>query len=63
MIIVEYPTAKLQCGAKGVGEIVSVPTTIAITNAIYHAVSIRIDHLPVDQAEIIRLLAPAKEVK
>jgi xanthine dehydrogenase molybdenum-binding subunit len=48
-IIVEHPTADGPFGAKGVGEIVSIPTTPAITNAIYHAVGVRIDHLPVDQ--------------
>lgn len=51
-IIVEHPVASGPFGAKGVGEIVSIPTTPAITNAIYHAVGIRIDHLPVDQEEI-----------
>ena len=45
-IIVEHPTADGPFGAKGVGEIVSIPTTPAITNAIYHAVGVRIDYLP-----------------
>ena len=51
-IVVEHPTAEGPYGAKGVGEIVSIPTTPAITNAIYNAVGVRIDHLPVDQEEI-----------
>ncbi len=51
--IVEHPTTEGPYGAKGVGEIVSIPTTPAITNAIYNAVGVRIDHLPVDQEEII----------
>jgi len=51
-IIVEHPVATGPFGAKGVGEIVSIPTTPAITNAIYNAVGVRIDHLPVDQEEI-----------
>ena len=55
-IVVEHPTEGGPYGAKGVGEIVSIPTTPAITNAVYNAVGVRIDRLPVDQAEIIRKL-------
>jgi xanthine dehydrogenase molybdenum-binding subunit len=55
--IVEHPTADGPYGAKGVGEIVSVPTTPAITNAIFNAVGVRIDSLPVDQEQIVRELA------
>ena len=51
-IVVEHPTADGPYGAKGVGEIVSIPTTPAITNAIYNAVGVRIDSLPVDQEQI-----------
>jgi selenium-dependent xanthine dehydrogenase len=54
--IVEDRTADGPYGAKGVGEIVSIPTTPAITNAIYNAVGVRIDRLPVDQAEIVKQL-------
>jgi CO/xanthine dehydrogenase Mo-binding subunit len=56
-LIVEHPTADGPYGAKGVGEIVSVPTTPAITNAIFNAVGVRIDSLPVDQEQIVRELA------
>ena len=55
-IIVEHPTAEGPYGAKGVGEICSIPTTPAITNAIYNAVGVRIDKLPVDQEMIAREL-------
>ncbi len=48
-IPVEHPTADGPYGAKGVGEISSIPTTPAITNAIHHACGIRVKHLPVDQ--------------
>ena len=51
-IIVEDPTADGPYGAKGVGEISSIPTTPAITNAIYNAVGVRVDKLPVDQEMI-----------
>jgi xanthine dehydrogenase molybdenum-binding subunit len=53
-IIVEHPTAEGPYGAKGVGEISSIPTTPAITNAIYNAVGVRVDKLPVDQQSIAR---------
>jgi CO/xanthine dehydrogenase Mo-binding subunit/aerobic-type carbon monoxide dehydrogenase small subunit (CoxS/CutS family) len=55
-IIVEHPTAEGPYGAKGVGEVVSIPTSPAITNAIYNAVGVRIDRLPVDQELIARTL-------
>jgi xanthine dehydrogenase molybdenum-binding subunit len=54
---VEHPVSAGPYGAKGVGEIVSIPTTPAITNAIYHAVGVRVDTLPVDQEVIVRELA------
>ncbi|MDR3574954.1 MAG: molybdopterin-dependent oxidoreductase [Anaerolineaceae bacterium] len=60
-IIVEHPTQDGPFGAKGVGEISSIPTTPAITNAIYNAVGIRIDHLPVDQ-ELIAMELSSKEI-
>lgn len=52
VINVEHPVAAGPYGGKGVGEIVSIPTTPAITNAIYNAVGVRIDRLPVDQEAI-----------
>ena len=52
--IVEHPTEDGPYGAKGVGEIVSIPTIPAITNAIYNAVGVRIDRLPVDQELIVK---------
>ncbi|WKZ55699.1 MAG: molybdopterin-dependent oxidoreductase [Anaerolineales bacterium] len=55
-IIVEHPISAGPFGAKGVGEISSIPTTPAITNAIYNAVGVRIDKLPVDQELIAREL-------
>jgi len=56
-LIVEHPAADGPYGAKGVGEIVSIPTTPAITNAIFNAVGVRVDSLPVDQEQIVRELA------
>lgn len=55
-IIVEHPTQEGPYGAKGIGEIVSIPTTPAITNGIFNAVGVRIDSLPVDQEFILKQL-------
>ena len=56
-IVVEHPAAEGPYGAKGVGEISSIPTTPAITNAIYNAVGVRVDRLPVDQEDILRRMS------
>lgn len=48
-IVVEHPTADGPYGAKGIGEISSIPTTPAITNAIFNACGVRVRSLPVDQ--------------
>jgi len=61
-IIVEHPTAEGPYGAKGVGEICSIPTTPAITNAIYNAVGVRVDRLPVDQEMIAREIWEREEM-
>jgi xanthine dehydrogenase molybdenum-binding subunit len=53
-IVVEHPISTGPYGAKGVGEICSIPTSPAITNAIYNAVGVRFDKLPVDQEYIAR---------
>jgi xanthine dehydrogenase molybdenum-binding subunit len=55
-LVVEHPTRDGPYGAKGVGEVCSIPTTPAITNAIYNAVGVRVDRLPVDQEQIARAL-------
>lgn len=52
----EHPTSDGPYGAKGIGEISSIPTTPAITNAIYNAVGIRIRELPVDQDRLARAI-------
>jgi CO/xanthine dehydrogenase Mo-binding subunit/aerobic-type carbon monoxide dehydrogenase small subunit (CoxS/CutS family) len=44
--IVEHPTADGPYGAKGIGELPSIPTAPAICNAIYHAVGVRVQKLP-----------------
>ncbi|HEY5982637.1 MAG TPA: molybdopterin cofactor-binding domain-containing protein [Anaerolineales bacterium] len=55
-IVVEHAASQGPYGAKGVGEICTIPTPAAITNAIFNAVGVRIDRLPVDQELIARAL-------
>ncbi|MGE5124539.1 MAG: hypothetical protein ACM3H7_08475, partial [Acidobacteriaceae bacterium] len=54
--VVEHPTRDGPYGAKGVGEIAGVPTAPAIINAIYNAIGVRVDRLPVDQEYIWKSL-------
>jgi CO/xanthine dehydrogenase Mo-binding subunit len=58
--VVEHPTREGPYGAKGVGEIVGIPTAPAIMNAIYNAVGVRLDRLPVDHEFIWRSLEKNK---
>ena len=58
---VEDPTLDGPYGAKGIGEIISIPTSPAITNAIYNAVGVRLDKLPVDQEKILLALSARDE--
>jgi len=51
-IIVESPAADGPYGAKGVGEISTMATPPAITNAIYNACGVRVRKLPVDQDQL-----------
>ncbi len=54
--IVEHETSAGPFGAKGVGELPSIPTSPAITNAIYRATGVRVRSLPVDQDELLRAI-------
>jgi xanthine dehydrogenase molybdenum-binding subunit len=54
--IVEHATSTGPYGAKGVGELPSIPTSAAITNAIYRATGVRVRSLPVDQDELLRAM-------
>ena len=51
--LVEHGTADGPYGAKGVGEISSIPISPAIANAIYHAVGVRCLALPIDQDALL----------
>ena len=54
--VVEHEVSSGPFGAKGVGEIASIPITPAITNAIANAVGVRIRRLPVDQDTLLRAM-------
>jgi xanthine dehydrogenase molybdenum-binding subunit len=59
-IVVEDPSADGPYGAKGVGEIVLIPTPPAITNALYNITGLRLHNLPVDQEMVLKHLAEKK---
>jgi xanthine dehydrogenase molybdenum-binding subunit len=46
---IEHETKDGPYGAKGVGELASIPTTPAIINAIYNATGVRCYNLPADK--------------
>ena len=54
--IVEHPVSTGPFGAKGVGELPSIPTSASITNAIHRATGVRVRSLPVDQDELLRAI-------
>ncbi|MEJ2012562.1 MAG: molybdopterin-dependent oxidoreductase [Anaerolineales bacterium] len=56
-IVVEHPTREGPYGAKGVGEISTMPTPPAILNGIYHACGVRLRCLPVDQDSLALKIA------
>lgn len=55
-ILVEEAHREGPYGAKGLGEMVAVPTAPAIANAIYDAVGIRIKDLPITPDKLLRAL-------
>ncbi|HAL16778.1 MAG TPA: aldehyde oxidoreductase [Anaerolineaceae bacterium] len=57
--VVEHPTNEGPYGAKGVGEIVLIPTVPAIANAVYNAVGVRAHSIPLDQEMILKGLNSA----
>lgn len=58
-ILVEDPAADGPYGAKGVGEIPSIPTAAAIINAIYHACGARVYRLPATPERVREALSAA----
>ena len=51
--IIEIPNPKHPQGVKGVGEVPLVPGMAAIRNAIYKAVGIRLNHLPMSPPKVL----------
>jgi xanthine dehydrogenase molybdenum-binding subunit len=56
VIIVEDPTTDGPYGAKGVGEISTMPVPPAIVNAVYNATGVRFNRVPIDQDWLLRQL-------
>lgn len=56
-LIVEAPSSHGPFGAKGIGELVCVPTAPAIANAVYHAIGFRAHSLPIKTEQIQAWLA------
>ncbi len=56
-IVVQHPTSEGPYGAKGIGEISSIPTIPAITNAIYNACGVCVQNLQIDQNQLAQELA------
>ncbi len=52
--LVEHPTSDGPYGAKGVGELPSIPAAPAICNAIYNATGVRVYRLPVRPEELVK---------
>jgi CO/xanthine dehydrogenase Mo-binding subunit len=53
-VVLEYPSSNGPFGVKGVGEMTANSPIPAIVNAIYHAIGVRIDELPVTPELILR---------
>ena len=56
VIVLERPAADGPYGAKGPGEMCANPQIPAIANAIFDAVGVRIDTLPITPERILRAL-------
>jgi CO/xanthine dehydrogenase Mo-binding subunit len=55
-VIVEVPDPKHPYGVRGVGEVPIVPPCGAIANAIYHAVGVRMDVLPMSPPKVCKAI-------
>jgi xanthine dehydrogenase molybdenum-binding subunit len=50
--LAEHPISTGPYGAKGIGELPSIPTAPAICNAIYNAMGMRVYRLPVEPEQV-----------
>ena len=55
-VVVEVPNPGHPFGIRGVGEANIVPPLAALANAVYHAVGVRMDRLPMNPAAITEAL-------
>ena len=55
-VIVEVGNPGHPLGVRGVGEVSLVPPMAAVANAIYHAVGVRMEHLPMNPGSILEAL-------
>jgi CO/xanthine dehydrogenase Mo-binding subunit len=53
-VVLEFPSSNGPYGVKGVGEMTANSPIPAIVNAIYHAIGVRIDSLPITPEKILR---------
>jgi carbon-monoxide dehydrogenase large subunit len=60
-IVVEEAHREGPYGAKGVGEMTTVPIAPAIANAIYDAIGVRIKDLPINQERILKALKEKRQ--
>jgi xanthine dehydrogenase molybdenum-binding subunit len=60
VVLVEQPSSSGPFGAKGMGEIGVIAVAPAIANAIYDAVGVRINELPITAEKIVKALARRK---
>jgi CO/xanthine dehydrogenase Mo-binding subunit len=56
IVVLERPAADGPYGAKGPGEMAANPQIPAIANAVFDAVGVRIDHLPITPERVLRAL-------
>ena len=59
IVVLERPAADSPYGAKGPGEMSANPQIPAIANAIFDAVGVRIDTLPITPERVLRALQQA----
>ncbi len=59
-VIIEVPNPRHPFGLRGVGEVPIVPPLAALSNAIYHAVGVRLTKLPMNPGSILEALDAKK---
>ena len=55
-VIIEVPNPRHPFGLRGVGEVPIVPPLAALSNAIYHAVGVRLTKLPMNPGSVLEAL-------